>query len=109
MGALAVSIGWGVVGFSFLASTADEEPAVFVFVGLVMLAVSVWQAILIRRLYRGVPRTGRRALITLVILTLPVLFPPFDPLFIGLGVVMFGLIALALVLARSERHAADLA
>jgi uncharacterized membrane protein HdeD (DUF308 family) len=109
MGALVVSIGWSVVGFPFFAAAADEEPWILVFVGLVVLAVTLWQAVLIRRLHRGVPRTGRRAVITLVILTLPALAPPFDPLFIGLAALVFGMVTLALVLARAERQTADLA
>ena len=102
-----VSIGWGVVGVAFFMAAVDDEPAALILVALVALALTVWQAVLIRRLYRGVPRTGRRAVITLVILTLPALFPPFDPLYIGLGLVVFTLVALALVLVRSERQAAE--
>ena len=106
--ALVVSAGWTLLALGFLTTAADDVPAgVLVGVTVLMLALTAWQVVLIRRVYRGVPRTGRRVAITLLILTVPVLVPPMGLLSTVLAGLVLGPLAIGLVLAHIERRPLD--
>ena len=87
-------------------ATDDVGWAVVIAVGLLTLLISIWLAVLARCLARGVERTGRKAVLTLFILTIPVFFPPGAyPLFLSFGILTLVLLAIAGRYWLAERRA----
>jgi hypothetical protein len=108
VGALLLNIVWGLIAFAFGVRAGATDDISWVIVsgaGVVIVLVSLWLAVLVRRIAGRVDRTARKAVITLLVLTVPVFLPPgADPLFLSFGFVTLALLAVAGCYWLAERQ-----
>jgi hypothetical protein len=109
--ALVVQFVWTLIAFAFLLRPGRVSNApwgAIVAIAILFLLLSLWFWELIQRLAPGVERTRRNAVLTLLILTIPVLLPPLaHPLFLSFGILTLALLAIPGPQRRSESRAVD--